>query len=58
MEEGRVGTEEAALLCSVDSCHPCRLLTMIGELGKQYVIWQEPFDNGVQVCTVNVCVCL
>eukprot|EP00731_Ephydatia_muelleri_P037806 Em0567g4a len=31
-----------------------RLLTMIGELGKQYVIWQEPFDNGVQVLPATV----
>ena len=38
----------------------CRLLNLVGSLGKSYVVWEEIFDNGLQVsvfvCTYNMCI--
>lgn len=26
------------------------LLQLVASLGKQYIVWQEIFDNGLKVC--------
>ena len=39
------------LLAWFSSCLVCRLLNLVGDIGKSYVVWEEIFDNGLTVRT-------
>ena len=31
----------------------CRLIDIVGDLNKSYLVWQEIFDNGAKVCSLQ-----
>lgn len=35
---------------ALESYYMTRLTSLVGKIGKNYIVWQEPLDNGVKVC--------
>jgi len=36
---------------ALESYYIKRVVDIVSKIGTNYIVWQEPFDNGVKVCS-------